>query len=38
MQFLMRHPGVVVSKSEILQSVWDLNYDGDDNVAEVYIG
>ncbi|WP_129789239.1 response regulator transcription factor [Promicromonospora panici] len=36
--FLMRHPGVVLSKSEILQSVWDLNYDGDDNVVEVYIG
>ncbi|MEO6604011.1 MAG: response regulator transcription factor [Aeromicrobium sp.] len=38
LNFLMRHRGDIVSKSEILQSVWDLNYDGDDNVVEVYIG
>jgi two-component system OmpR family response regulator len=28
----------VVTKSEILRSVWDSNYDGDDNVVEVYVG
>jgi two-component system OmpR family response regulator len=38
LQFLMRNPETALSKSEILQSVWDLNYDGDDNVVEVYIG
>ncbi|MBA8807829.1 response regulator transcription factor [Promicromonospora sukumoe] len=38
LQFLMRHPGMVLSKSEILRSVWDLNYDGDENVVEVYVG
>jgi DNA-binding response OmpR family regulator len=38
LQFLMRHPGRVLSKSEILESVWDLNYDGDENVVEVYVG
>ncbi len=38
LHYLMRHRGDVVSKSEILESVWDLNYDGDDNVVEVYIG
>ncbi|MBC7633446.1 response regulator transcription factor [Aeromicrobium sp.] len=38
LHFLMRHRGDVVSKNEILQSVWDLNYDGDDNVVEVYVG
>lgn len=26
------------SPTEILQSVWDINYDGDDNIVEVYIG
>lgn len=36
--FLMRHPGEVLSKTEIVQSVWDMNYDGDENVVEVYIG
>ncbi|MGI8901518.1 MAG: response regulator transcription factor [Nocardioides sp.] len=38
LHFLMRHRGDVVSKTEILESVWDLNYDGDDNVVEVYVG
>ncbi|MEJ7834270.1 MAG: response regulator transcription factor [Nocardioides sp.] len=38
LHFLMRHPGEVVSKLEILQSVWDANYEGDENVVEVYVG
>ena len=38
LEFLMRHAGTVVSKQEILESVWDLNYDGDDNIVEVYVG
>ncbi len=38
LQFLMRHPGDVLSKLEILQSVWDANYEGDENVVEVYVG
>jgi two-component system OmpR family response regulator len=38
LQFLMRHRGDVVSKTDILESVWDANYEGDDNVVEVYIG
>lgn len=38
LQFLMRHQGDVVTKPEILRSVWDTNYTGDENVVEVYIG
>jgi two-component system OmpR family response regulator len=38
LEFLMRHRGTVVSKSEIVRSVWDTNYEGDDNIVEVYIG
>lgn len=38
LEFLMRHAGTVVSKQEILESVWDLNYEGDDNIVEVYVG
>ncbi|MBU7596345.1 response regulator transcription factor [Streptomyces sp. P38-E01] len=30
-------PGEVVSKSEILEHVWDFAYDGDPNIVEVYI-
>jgi two-component system OmpR family response regulator len=38
LHFLMRHRGMVVSKLEILQGVWDLHHDGSDNLVEVYIG
>ena len=38
LEFLMRRSGVVVTKSEIVRSVWDVNYDGDENIVEVYIG
>ncbi|OBA58777.1 DNA-binding response regulator [Mycobacterium sp. 1100029.7] len=38
LHYLMRNKGVVVSKSDILESVWDANYSGDDNVVEVYVG
>jgi two-component system, OmpR family, response regulator len=38
LEFLMRHRGVAVSKSEIVRSVWDTNFDGDDNIVEVYVG
>ena len=36
--FLMRNAGDVVSKSQILDNVWDSAYSGGDNVIEVYIG
>ncbi|MDI9916040.1 response regulator transcription factor [Rhodococcus sp. IEGM 1379] len=38
LEFLMRNNGVVVTKSEIVRSVWDTNYEGDENIVEVYIG
>ncbi|WP_270888168.1 response regulator transcription factor [Pedococcus sp. 5OH_020] len=38
LQFLMRHPGDVLSKGEILENVWDRAFDGSDNIVEVYIG
>jgi two-component system OmpR family response regulator len=38
LQFLMRHPGDVVSKAEILDNVWDSAYEGSDNIVEVYVG
>lgn len=38
LEYLMRHPGDVVSKTDILRSVWDTNYAGDTNVVEIYIG
>ncbi len=37
LEFLMRHRGSVVSKSEILGGVWDPAFEGDGNVVEVYV-
>ncbi|MFW0785352.1 response regulator transcription factor [Gordonia sp. CPCC 206044] len=37
LEFLMRNKGTVVSKCLILRSLWDENYDGDQNIVEVYI-
>lgn len=38
LEHLMRHRGDVVTKTEILESVWDAHYEGDPNVVEVYVG
>lgn len=38
LEYLLRHRGDVVTKFDILRSVWDANYEGSDNVVEVYIG
>jgi two-component system OmpR family response regulator len=38
LEFLMHHRGDVMSKTEILEGVWDANHEGDLNVVEVYIG
>ena len=38
LEFLLHHRGDVVTKIEILESVWDAHYDGDTNVVEVYVG
>ena len=37
LEFLMRRKGEVLSKTEILEHVWDPEYDGDGNIVEVYI-
>lgn len=37
LEYLIRHPGEVMSKAEILGHVWDFNFDGDPNIVEVYV-
>ena len=37
LEFLIRRAGEVVSKAEILEGVWDFDFDGDPNIVEVYI-
>ncbi|MGB7981328.1 MAG: response regulator transcription factor [Candidatus Nanopelagicales bacterium] len=38
LEYLMRHPGEVATKSELIDRVWDTNFDGPLNVVEVYVG
>jgi len=38
LEYLMRRPGEVCSKTEILDHVWDDAFDGDVNIVEVYVG
>jgi two-component system OmpR family response regulator len=37
LEFLMRRRGQVVSKREILDHVWDYDFEGDPNIVEVYV-
>ncbi|MFL4909827.1 response regulator transcription factor [Streptomyces sp. MMS24-I2-30] len=37
LEYLARHAGQVVSKTQIVQTVWDTAYDGGANLVEVYI-
>lgn len=37
LEYLMSRAGVIVSKTEILEHVWDFAYEGDPNIVEVYI-
>ena len=38
LEYLIRNRNQVVSKTQIMRSVWDSAYDGDDNIVEVYVG
>lgn len=37
LEYLMRHINEVVTKTELLEHVWDYNYDGFSNIIETYI-
>jgi two-component system OmpR family response regulator len=38
LEYLLRRAGEVVRKTEILEHVWDYDFDGDPNIVEVYVG
>jgi two-component system OmpR family response regulator len=38
LEFFMRRRGMVLSKNEIVDQVWDFGFEGDVNVVEVYVG
>jgi two-component system, OmpR family, response regulator len=37
LEYLLHHPDVVLSKRDILDHVWDFDFDGDPNIVEVYV-
>lgn len=37
LEFLLRRKGEVTSKQEILDHVWDYDFEGDPNIVEVYV-
>jgi len=37
LEFLLRRKGEVVTKSEIVDHVWDFGFEGDLNIVEVYV-
>ena len=38
LEFLARRPGEVVTRTDLLEHVWDQNYLGSTNVVDVYVG
>jgi two-component system OmpR family response regulator len=37
LRYLMQNPRRVLSKAQIIDHVWDVDFDGDDNVVETFI-
>ena len=37
LEYLLRAPGVVHSRADLLEHVWDANYDGMSNVVDVHV-
>jgi two-component system, OmpR family, response regulator len=38
LEYLARHPGEVISRTRLLDHVWDENYLGSTNIVDVYVG
>jgi two-component system, OmpR family, response regulator len=38
LEYLARRPGEVVSRTQLLDHVWDENYEGSTNIVDVYVG
>jgi len=37
LELFLRHPGEALTRTRILEHVWDFAYDGDSNVVDVYV-
>ncbi|WIB76306.1 response regulator transcription factor [Curtobacterium sp. MCPF17_002] len=38
LEFLARRAGQVCSKRDVIENVWDVDFEGDPNIVEVYVG
>jgi two-component system OmpR family response regulator len=38
LEYLARHAGEAVSRTQLIEHVWDANYEGSTNVVDVYVG
>jgi two-component system OmpR family response regulator len=38
LELFLRHPGAVLTRSQILEAAWDFAYDGGSNVVDQYVG
>ncbi|MFO7767628.1 MAG: response regulator transcription factor [bacterium] len=38
LEYFMLHPEEVISRTELLQKVWELNFDPESNVVDVHVG
>jgi two-component system OmpR family response regulator len=38
LEYLARHPGEAISRTQLLEHVWDENHTGSTNVVDVYVG
>jgi two-component system, OmpR family, response regulator len=37
LEFFLRHPGAVLTRTQIIEAVWDFAYDGTSNVVDQYV-
>jgi two-component system copper resistance phosphate regulon response regulator CusR len=37
LEYLLRHPGEVLTRTRLAEQIWDINFDGDSNVVDVAI-
>jgi two-component system OmpR family response regulator len=37
LEYFMRHPGEVLTRTRLIEHVWDFAFEGDSNVVDVYV-
>jgi len=37
LEYLLRHPGEVLTRTRLAEQIWDMNFDGDSNVIDVAV-